>query len=364
MAYVEVIDLFTCVKIGLELGFDGQDAFRFSLYRQRGEPVGQLATFAGFTDYGGGYSFEQLNPLVLPPAEMRKGRRAVYRVHGVYPDISEAEARDAGVGAHAFPEVDESIMPSGNSLPDSGKLAGRTFTLRLDGGPVWEYRVEGAHALCWREPGGDWQRARYRAFEPAKDLLMLAHLHEGAPYGEALILALDLAKGLATCLRSRIGNRHANREVGYQVYFGVLEAPGGPTPPDWLRHTFTTELVGRAFTWNYSGGPDGLSSLHVYSSPWGYSWTIYNPNGEGGMVWTSPCSYIKLRTDVYMMSWVEETSAGGQGTVLMNLRTMHDCGFFYGLGAGNKVGLSCMGAYGREAGRLDILSCFAPELRT
>ena len=80
------------------------------------------------------------------------------------------------------------------------------------------------------------------------------------------------------------------------------------------------------------------------------------------MVWSSPCEYVKLRRDVYIMSWVEETSAGGQGTVLMNLRTMHDCGVFYGLAFDNSkmVSMSSIGAFARNAGSLDILKYYTP----
>ncbi len=32
---------------------------------------------------------------------------------------------------------------------------------------------------------------------------------------------------------------------------------GGPTPPLYLRHGWTDEMVGEAFTWNYSPGNPG-----------------------------------------------------------------------------------------------------------
>ena len=355
------IDLFRMQEIGVRLGFDENDATDWRMFCARGELAGQLATFQKFTDYGGNYDTEKFGSMVLKDGVV-KGRRPVYRVHGEYPDITDAQARDAGKAPHSFPIVDETVMPSGNSMPDSPYLIGKEFTLKMDGGPAWEYRITGLSTLRWREAGTRrWHDETYKAFEPDEDLIMFAHVQTGTPYGRGIIAAVDFRNGLATVFHSKIGNGYANREVGYDLYFGVLEAEG-VTPPERLRHTRTTDLVGRAFTWNYSGGENGLTSMHVYTSPWAYSWTIYLDNQEGGMVWSSPCEYVKLRKDCYIMSWVEETSAGGQGTVLMNLRTMHDCGIFYGLSfdGSNSVGMSSIGAFARDAGKLDILKYYTP----
>ena len=356
-----VIDLFRMQEIGVRLGFDEGDALDWRLFTADGELAGQLATFGKFTDYGGNYDTEKFGSMVLKEG-VTKGRRPVYRVHGEYPDITEAQAKNAGKDPHSFPIVDETVMPSGNSMPDSPYLIGKTLTLKMDGGPAWEYRFTGLSTLRWREAGSRrWHDETYKAFEPDEDLILFAHVQTGTPYGRGIIAALDFRNGLATVFHSKIGNGYANREVGYDLWFGVLEAEG-VTPPERLRHTRTTDLVGRAFTWNYSGGEDGLTSLHVYTSPWAYSWTIYLDNQEGGMVWSSPCEYVKLRKDCYIMSWVEETSAGGQGTILMNLRTMHDCGVFYGLSfdGSNSVGMSSIGAFARDAGKLDILKYYTP----
>ena len=356
------IDLFRMEEVGARLGFDEKDALDWRIFSAKGEMTGQLATFSKFTDYGG-----KTNPEVFPQAVkegegLKKGDRGIYRVHGQYPDITEAEAKNAGKKPHAFPIVDETIMPSGNSMPDSHYLIGREITLRMDNGPAWQYQFTGLSTLRWREVGKRaWHDETYKSFEPDEDLIMFAHVQTGSDYGRGITAAVDFRNGLATVFHSKIGNGYANREVGYDLYFGVMEAEG-ITPPERLRHTRTTDLVGQAFTWNYSGGENGLTSMHVYTSPWAYSWTIYLDDQNGGMVWSSPCEYVKLRSDCYIMSWVEETSAGGQGTVLMNLRTMHDCGIFYGLGFGEAkmTSMSSIGAFGRNAGKLDILKYYTP----
>ena len=78
-------------------------------------------------------------------------------------------------------------------------------------------------------------------------------------------------------------------------------------------------------------------------------------NRAGGYVWSSPCEYIKLRDDVYVMNWVEERWEGIMGCVAMNLRLMHDCGFSFGVSAdGESVHLEIMGALARNAGYADL----------
>ncbi|MBO4331148.1 MAG: MoaF N-terminal domain-containing protein, partial [Oscillospiraceae bacterium] len=356
------IDLFRMKEIGARLGFDERGRLDWRMFTADGELVGQLATFGKFTDYGGNYDVEKMGSMVMPDEKVKKGRRPIYRVHGEYPDITPEQAKNAGKEPHSFPIVDETVMPSGNSMPDSPYLIGKRFTLRMDGGPAWEYQFTGLSTLRWREAGRRvWHDETYKAFEPDEDLILFAHVQTGTPYGRGITAAVDFKNGCVTVFHSKIGNAWSNREVDYDLYFGVVEMRG-LTPPERLRHTRTTDLVGRAFTWNYSGGENGITSMHVYSSPWAASWTIFLDNQEGGMVWSSPAAFVKLRRDCYMMTWVEETSAGGQGIILMNLRTMHDCGIFYGLSfdGSNMVGMSSIGAFARDAGRLDILKYFTP----
>nr|MCR5263399.1 hypothetical protein [Clostridiales bacterium] len=116
-------------------------------------------------------------------------------------------------------------------------------------------------------------------------------------------------------------------------------------------------------TWTYS---KMMSSQHIYNSPTSYSWTIFmggNPGDpgyrSGGFVWSSPCTYIKLRDDVYIMTWVEQKWSGSFTTAAMNLRIMHDCGFSLGLTHdASKLLFHEMGAFARAAGTADMSGIF------
>ena len=256
-------------------------------------------------------------------------------------------------------------MASKNGLPPTDFLAGKQFRVIPDGAPhtaspwageknlAYEYDVLSADRLRWRLSGGEWQEEKYICYEPARGLYLFSHMLTGDPDFANVTQAVDFTDGLATTIRAQIGCWHSEWEVGSQVQFGTLEY-GDLVPPFARRHHFTDELVGRSYAWSYS---KMLNSIHVYSAPESYSWTIFREDGSGGPTWSSPCYYIKLRSDAYILQWVEENCNGKQGLVVINPRILHDGGFFFGVGP-EGLSLNTTGAYGRELGRYDILKYF------
>ena len=172
-------------------------------------------------------------------------------------------------------------------------------------------------------------------------------------------IVVDFATDLATCVSSKLGSEYMANEVSYIIDFGILETEG-IIPPRYCRHAFTDELVGGALTWNYN---DSLSSMHVYSTPYSYSWTIFMGDGAFGMQWSSHADYVKLRDDIYLFTWVEEACNGTQGTIIINNRTMHDCGFAFHVDK-EGLNLSTIGAYSRNAGSYDIKKYFPLKMRS
>ena len=177
---------------------------------------------------------------------------------------------------------------------------------------------------------------------------MFGHLVTGAPNHDCYKLVADFDHGLATCIHGTIGSQYIANEAQAETWFGVIEMDG-ITPPKYRRHHFTDELVGRAVTWNYS---PGLTSMHLYTTPHSLSWIIFGESGAGGMEWSGPASYVKIRDELYLAYWLEEACNGTLGTILVNLRTMHDCGIGYHCGR-DGLRLSAMGAHaGTRAGSI------------
>ena len=181
---------------------------------------------------------------------------------------------------------------------------------------------------------------------------------------ESVFIVLDLANGLTTCVYSKLGSEYMANEVSQEVIFGIIEMEEIKAPA-MLRHHFTDDLVGTAFTWSYS---DHMTSIHVYSTPFSYSWTIVYKNDVPGMMWSSPCKYVKLREDTYLFTWIEEACNGSQGTFVFNTRTMHDCGGFYGVneikeGGPSGLTLGTYGALARRAGYFDVKKYLGPKVK-
>jgi len=184
---------------------------------------------------------------------------------------------------------------------------------------------------------------------------MFAHLLEGEPDHDAHIVVADFEHGLASCLHGTMGSEYIGNEGQVENLFGVIEAEG-LTPPRYRRHQFTDELVGKALTWNYDR-QSGLTSMHLYTTPHSLSWIIFGQDGAGGMEWSGPAAYVKIRDGIYLGYWLEEACNGTLGTILINMNTMHDCGAGYHGGA-DGVSLSAVGAHSRHSGQFNVKKYF------
>ncbi|HSW59035.1 MAG TPA: MoaF N-terminal domain-containing protein [Dehalococcoidales bacterium] len=359
---LEVIDLFTVRHIGLRLGFDKNEELDYSLYAGTGEITGQSTNLEPLTDYGTEIPYTEAHLKRITPEN--KGSRPSYRPRFLHKDHSLAEVKEI-IRTNLKIFAGSSIMSSRNTMEESGYMAGKKFTLRYDDGPAWEYDIIDAQNLKWRLKGESaWQADIYRGFEPAKDIILFSHICTGSDPLRCLTQAVDFSNGLATCVDAQVGNGRKAWEVGHRAIFGILEMENGPVPPAVTRHGFTTELLGKAFSWTYG---EHMQSIHVYSTPESYSWTIILPRNAGGWMWSSPCLYVKLRDDAYLMSWTEDTCNGNQGTFILNPRIMHDAGFFFGVGDSpdgpSDLHLTSMGAFARPLHGFDLTKYFNLKTR-
>jgi hypothetical protein len=264
---------------------------------------------------------------------------------------------DASVaqGVHAF----EGNSPmAGNGTPPSGGLAAKSFAIEYDGGPKMEYRFASADALQWRKDGqGDWRQARYNAWEMMPGVFIFGHLLEGTENHDGHIVVADLDAGLATNYHGFVNTPYFANEAGAETLFGKVVGQGIPDPGG-KRHRRTRDLLGRAFTWEYS---PGLNSMHLYSTPYTTSWIIPNANtGHFATEWCGSGDFVKIRDQLYFARWQEEACNGTLGTVLINMRTMHDAGIGYHMGKRGGLSMSAVGAPARHAGKIDV-DRFFPE---
>jgi hypothetical protein len=342
-----VLDVNEAHQMGMRLGFDENDALEYYLFTGSGEMVGQIARFEPFGDYG------TTIPQGNRPASTTKGARPVYRPLKTNPIMTKDEV-EAAIAKSTIVFAERNAM-AGNKLPASDLLVGKELRLRYDdGGPVVSYEFDDAHTLRWRREGErTWREQRYEAWESTPGVVMFGHLLSGAPRHDSFAVVVDFDNGLTSCVNGTMGTPYMANEASRKTWFGVVEM-AGLTPPKYLRHRFTYDLVGRALTWEYQ---PGLTSMHVYTTPYSFSWVIFLENGAGGLAWSGPAQYVKIRDGLYLFNWLEEACNGTLGTLLINTRTMHDCGVGYHCGT-NGLSLSTVGAIARNAGQLDLMKYY------
>jgi hypothetical protein len=326
---LEIVDLFDMTQKGVRLGLTEKDQLEYYLYTGKGEIAGQIASFEVF-----GNNNET------------RGARRVYRPLETFEVMTDEEVKDKVLNhAHAFGDGKGSGAAGMGGYKSEliTHFAGKKLTARMDKGPVIEYDFVDGKKLKWRYEGDrNWREAWYEMYEPDDQLYFFAHLLDAEFPRSCAMVALDMKNGLSTIVKGTTGTPFRNNETTPNYYFGVFQMEGAPTPPTYLRHGFTDEMVGEAVTWNYQRGNPGLTSMHFYATPSTYSWIIFQPDGSGGMQWSSPGWYSKLRDGLYIMAWVEEACNGTLGVICFNQRTMHDAGFGYHVGR-NGLSLNVVG---------------------
>jgi hypothetical protein len=338
---LQLVDLFDMTQKGVRLGLTESDALEYYTYSGRGELTGQIASFEAFGNN----------------AETR-GPRRVYRPLETFDVMTDDEVKDQVLNhAHAFGDGKGSGAAGmgGYKSALATRFVGKSVTVRMDGaGPALDYEFTGERTLKWRYAGqASWRNAFYEMYEPDDELYFFAHLLDEEFPRSCAMVALDMKNGLATVVKGTTGTPFRNNETTPHYYFGTFKTEGSPTPPTYLRHGWTDEMVGECVTWNYQRGNPGLTSMHFYATPSAYSWIIFQPDGSGGMQWSSPGWYSRLRDGVYIMAWVEEACNGTLGVICFNQRLLHDAGFGFHVGR-NGLSLSVIGARARHAGRFDI----------
>jgi hypothetical protein len=339
LMHLYLMDANRLQQVGMRLGFNGLDELEYYMFKGTGEWLGQIARFEKFGD-------TSAEPLKIEDG--KKGERRVYRPFQTMDKMTPAEvAKVVAENTHVF---DRPSPMAGNGTPPTDALAGKNFAVRYDGGPTMEYRFDTNDSLQWRKDGtGSWTQARYNAWEVMPGAFIFGHLLEGEPNHDGHIVVADLDNGMATAFHGFLNTPYIANEAGAETWFGKLEGQGIPEPGS-ARHERTRDLLGRAFTWEYS---PGLASMHLYSTPNTTSWIIPTPSGHMGTQWSGSGDFIKIRDQLYFARWQEEACNGTLGTILVNMRTMHDAGIGYHCGK-NGLSMSPVGAFCRHAGKIDV----------
>ncbi len=215
----------------------------------------------------------------------------------------------------------------------SEKLNGKKIELVFDDIPELLYEITNSNELFWS--GDNFSGSEYcQILELGTDgeLFLVNHLRAGTFPLENISLVLDFKTGLCTIVRSRLGDAPRPRDVESTFHFGYIK---NINPQSKNRHRYTDELVHKIIDWHYDN--DNIFIVkHLYVSREHMVYYLCESDGsDKGLVEAAECSYIKIRDDIYIMSWLEKGHQGMQGTVLMDLKSMHDVGSFFGISIKN-----------------------------
>jgi hypothetical protein len=351
-----VADLFTETQVGVRFGFNEKDELEYYMFRGTGKVLGQLARLEPFDEHGDIPLLAQAGPNLQTPG---KGERLTYRPIRDFPHMSDEEMHQAALKeTKLFQNVADSQLGTKvqYNMPFTDMLVGKEFTLRYDnGGPVRHYKVNEKFKLKYKEEGeAQWHEEEYRAYEGDEKLIFFSHLLTGSKPRASVQVAIDFINGLTTCIHSRMGTKYFGNETTYYAIFGVVEMEG-LNPPQYVRHKFTDELVGQAFSWTYS---DTSTALHLYTAH-SMAWTIFTEDQTMGMQWCAPAIFVKIRDGVYIMAVNEEACNGHEMVVMINRKISHDFGFGFS-GSPEGLVLKLIGAIGRHIGQFDIKEYFGP----
>jgi hypothetical protein len=169
---------------------------------------------------------------------------------------------------------------------------------------------------------GDWRQARYNAWEMMPGVFIFGHLLEATENHDGHIVVADLDAGLATNYHGFVNTPYFANEAGRETLFGKIVGQGIPDPGS-KRHERTRDLLGRAFTWEYSPGSTRCTSTRRRTRPRGSS---RPPTATSPPSGAAAATSSRSATSCTSRAGRKEACNGTLGTVLINMRTMHDAG--------------------------------------
>lgn len=235
-----------------------------------------------------------------------------------------------------------------NKAPASSELAGRTVTLRNDGGATVSHefgatRVDWAYTAVEGDPHGDAEGAdTYEAFQVDDDLYFVQFHVQSRPE-DAVSLVIDLRSGRSLTIGSTIADPEPGRtRVRHTFETGSID---GITPSGAAAHP-STSLVGRRVFWEYS---EEHAYEHVYLSPQWYSWQCL-AGPERGLADTDENSVWEVRPGIFVFAWREKVIPCASVTIAdhRDVSRIRSHGVLFGLDETGEVPTHfTFGAYGR-----------------
>jgi len=226
------------------------------------------------------------------------------------------------------------------------KLSGQTLCFAFDDHEDIVYRIHSGENIEWSVDNNDFTEEYAQILELDTDpgLFLLNHLRSFTFPLINMTLIIDTKTDLVTLIRAELGDSSRPRDVERTIHFGYIQRPGAVKIR--ARHKYTVDLVGKIINWHYDY-ENKFVVKHLYMNNEHMVYLLLEAEEkERGLLEAAECDYIKVRDNVYIMSWLEKGHQGMQAVTLMNTKELHDIGSFFGINIGNKLDNFTFAAWG------------------
>lgn len=261
----------------------------------------------------------------------------------VIPSLTKEEVKHICMG---WENASKSGMGESVRGSFSQGLAGQTLELIFDDFNALTYVVELGEKISWSDNGKDFkdEYAQILELDTAPEIFIMNHLRAGTFPLENITLVIDVKTRLITLICAKLGNAHRPRDVERTFHFGFIKSNDSGIMN---RHNYTTELVGKIIDWSYDNENQFIVK-HLYMNNEHMVYLLLEAElKEKGLVEAAECDYIKIRENIYIMSWLEKGHQGMQGVALIDIKALHDVGSFFGININNILDNFTFAAHGK-----------------
>lgn len=231
----------------------------------------------------------------------------------------------------------------------SEKLSGQILHLKFDDFVDLTYKIISGEEIIWSDSQSNEKReyAQILELDTAPGLFLVNHLRAGTFPLININLIVDLQTGLVTLIQVELGHSMRPRDVERTFHFGYIDRQN--TAGSTERHGYTTDLVGKIVDWYYDYDNQFVVK-HFYMNNEHMAYLLLESHiKEKGLLEAAECDYIKIRENVYIMTWLEKGHQGMQGVALMDFAALHDVCSFFGINIGNNLDSYTFAAWGKHS---------------
>jgi hypothetical protein len=195
----------------------------------------------------------------------------------------------------------------------SDVLAGKSYKIVTDNGPVLNYEFTNKNQLTLSENNGAKIKAAYGALT-LKQILLFSHMIPGTFRGFNVIV--DLQTNQATvfeiwlCSDKKevtLGRKEVSldaREVQRQIYYGYVDVAGKEAPK--TRHHLTNRIEGKGIHWTQD---NGIETLELYTSVVSSNFVELTRHVDD-LGYCAPSDYVLINDNTFIYSRTECEFAG------------------------------------------------------